>query len=47
MRITDLLDALGVLCLAAFAFFIWPPASLLVVGAALLFTSFVRARGSR
>jgi len=47
MRITDVLDALGVVVLAAFAFFIWPPAALLVVGAALLLTSFVRVRGGR
>jgi len=33
------LDILGVACLAVFAFAIWPPASLLVVGVAALLVS--------
>lgn len=38
-----LLDLLGVSCLAAFAAFLWPPAALLVVGAALLLASWRRS----
>ena len=45
MRGTDVLDALGVLCIAAFAFFCWWPATFLVVGAALLLASFRSSRG--
>lgn len=37
------LEVAGVLCIAAFAFFIWPPAALLVLGAACLVASYVRA----
>lgn len=33
---TTLLEVLGVLCLAFFAFSVWPPACLLVVGVAAL-----------
>lgn len=44
MRITDLLDVLGVLAVAAFSFFIWYPAPLLVIGVALLVASFVRTK---
>jgi hypothetical protein len=32
-------EIVGVACLAAFAFFVWPPACLLVVGAAILLGS--------
>jgi hypothetical protein len=39
VNLTTLLDVFGVAALAAFAFFVWPPAALLVVGAALLFAS--------
>jgi hypothetical protein len=37
--VTTYLDLLGVACLALFAFAIWPPACLLVVGAAALLMS--------
>lgn len=37
--LTTILDVLGLLLVAAFAFFVWPPLSLLVVGAALLLAS--------
>lgn len=47
MRLTDVLDALGVCCLAVFAFFCWWPAAFLVIGAALLLASFLRTRGGR
>jgi hypothetical protein len=33
------LDILGVVCLAVFAFAVWPPAALLVVGVAALLVS--------
>lgn len=36
---TTALDLLGVACLAAFAFFVWPPACLGVIGAAALLIS--------
>lgn len=40
--LTTLLDLLGVGCLAAFAFFVWPPLVLLVVGLAALAASVAR-----
>jgi hypothetical protein len=42
--LTTFLDLLGVVCLAALAFFIWPPASLGVVGVAALFMSWRASR---
>ena len=36
MTRSDWLDLLGVCCLALFAFAVWPPACLLVVGGAAL-----------
>lgn len=42
--LTTLLDLLGVACLAAAAFFIWPPACLIVIGAACLFASWRDSR---
>lgn len=36
---TTLLEVAGVACLALFAFAIWPPACLLVMGAALFLAS--------
>ena len=33
------LELLGVACLAAFAFFVWPPACLAVIGASALLIS--------
>ena len=38
--LTTVLDVCGVLFLAAFAFFVWPAAALLVLGAAALAISF-------
>lgn len=40
---TTTLEVLGVLCVAAFAWFVWPPAALLVLGVALLLISWVRS----
>jgi hypothetical protein len=37
--VTTLLDLLGVACIAAFAFFVWPPACLAVIGLAALAVS--------
>jgi hypothetical protein len=37
--VTTVLDILGVTCLAALAFFVWPPLTLGVVGAAALLAS--------
>lgn len=42
---TTALDVFGVACVAAFAFFCWPPAALLVVGTASLLVSWRRAGG--
>lgn len=36
---TTILDILGVIFLASFAYFLWPPAPLLVLGAAFLLIS--------
>lgn len=43
---TTALDLLGATCLAAFAFFVWPPAAPLVVGVAALLISWRRASSS-
>ena len=40
------LDLIGVACLAAFAWFVWPPSALLVVGAAILLVSWRRSGGA-
>lgn len=40
---TDALDLAGVACLALFAFAIWPPACLLVMGVAALAISWNRS----
>lgn len=37
--VTTILDLFAVACLAVFAFYVWPPAALLVVGAAALIVS--------
>lgn len=36
MKLDELLEVLGLLCLVAFAFCIWPPAALLVAGVGFL-----------
>ena len=43
--LTTVLDLFGVVCLAAFAWFVWPPAALLVVAVAALFASWSLQRG--
>jgi len=47
VKVTDVLDILGLLALIGFAFLVWPPAALLVLGIVLLLASFMRARGGR
>jgi len=42
--LTTFLDLLGVACLAALAFFIWPPAAFGVVGVAALAMSWKASR---
>ena len=42
---TTTLDLLGASCLAVFAFFVWPPACLLVVGVAALLVSWRSSSG--
>lgn len=44
---TTYLDILGVFCLSVFAFSIWPPACLLVMGVAALAMSYVATRSRR
>lgn len=41
---TTVLDILGVACVAAFAFFIWPPACLGVIGVSALLISWRASR---
>lgn len=41
MTKTTALDLLGVACVALFAFAVWPPACLLVMGVAALYMSWV------
>lgn len=47
MKVTDVLDVLGVLALVAFAYLIWPPAALAVAGVAFLAASFLLSRRGR
>ena len=42
--LTTFLDLLGIACLAAFAFFVWPPACLIVIGVAALAMSWKASR---
>ena len=44
---TTYLDLLGVCCLALFAFSVWPPACLLVMGVAALVMSYLTVRSQR
>lgn len=44
--LTTLLEILGVTLLAVFAFFVWPPLPLLVVGAAILAGCWAAERGT-
>jgi len=41
--LTTLLDLLGVALLAVFAWFVWPPLPLAVVGVAVIAASYIRA----
>jgi hypothetical protein len=41
--VIELLEIAGVVCLATFAFFVWPPAALLVVGLACLAVAYTAA----
>jgi hypothetical protein len=41
---TTVLDLIGVTCLAALAFFVWPPACLGVIGVAALLMSWRASR---
>lgn len=43
MKLSDFLDILGVCCIAGFAYAVWAPACLLVVGAAALLMSWRRS----
>lgn len=43
LKQTDILDVVGAVCLTLFAFAVWPPACLLVVGVAALLASWRRA----
>lgn len=45
--VTTLLDLLGAAALGAFAWFVWPPAVLLVVGVAILVTSWRTAKAAQ
>lgn len=42
-NVSTLLDLLGLACLIGFAFLVWPPAALLVAGAAALLVSWRRS----
>lgn len=42
--LTTFLDLLGIACLASFAFFVWPPACLIVIGVAALAMSWKASR---
>ncbi len=44
LRVSTLLDLMGVSLVAGFAWFVWPPAPLLVVGVAALVASWARTR---
>ena len=43
--VTTVLDLIGVVCLAVFAWFIWPPAALLPVAVGALYASWAAQRG--
>lgn len=43
---TTILDVLGVICLALFAYSLWAPACLLVIGVSALAVSWVEARAT-
>jgi hypothetical protein len=44
MKLIPVAELVGVACIAAFAFFVWPPACLLVVGTALLVATWQASR---
>lgn len=43
--VTTVLDLIGIVCLSAFAWFVWPPAVLLPVAAGALLASWSVQRG--
>lgn len=43
--VTTVLDLIGIVCLVAFAWCVWPPAALLVAGVAAVVASWVAQRG--
>jgi hypothetical protein len=43
VSVTDILDLFGIVCLVLFAFAIWPPAALAVLGLAALLMSWRRS----
>lgn len=43
--VTTVLDLIGIVCLAVFAWFVWPPAALLPVAAGALLASWSVQRG--
>lgn len=44
MKVTDMLDIVGVAMIATFAGLVWPPLCLLVIGVAALLVSWKAAR---
>lgn len=44
VSLSDFLDLLGVVCLAALAFLVWPPAALGVIGVSALVASWSMER---
>jgi hypothetical protein len=47
VKITDVLDLAGGFCLIAFAYIIWPPAALALLGVGLLLISWNTSRRKR
>ena len=47
MRITDVLDVLGLICVPVFAFFIWPPLTIIAAGGVLILVSFMLTKRGR
>lgn len=45
--VNELLEAVGFICLVAFAYFVWPPAALLVAGVVLIVVANLRAAAKR
>ena len=45
--VTTVLDLIGIICLAVFAWFVWPPAALLPIAVGALFASWSAQHGDR